>query len=115
MASKTKRPAQRAAQSNRRRPGRPDKKTFARKRILNAAEQVFSKRGYERASFSEIVKHAKVTQALVNYYFGSKELLFKEVYLRRANEIVQGRLEALDDLRRRGKASDLSELLSAFL
>lgn len=115
MASKTKRPAQRPAQGSRRKPGRPDKKTFARERILNAAEQVFSKRGYERASFSEIVKHAKVTQALVNYYFGSKELLFKEVYLRRANEIVQGRLEALDDLTRRGKASDLSEVLSAFL
>jgi AcrR family transcriptional regulator len=115
MASKTKQPARRSAQSSRRKPGRPDKKTFARERILSAAEQVFSKRGYERASFSEIVKHAKVTQALVNYYFGSKELLFKEVYLRRANEIVQGRREALDDLTRRGKASDLSELLSAFL
>ena len=115
MAGKTNKTVPRTAKKTYRRPGRPDKATFARERILDAAEQVFSKRGYDRASFSEIVKHANVTQALVNYYFGSKELLFKEVYLRRANEIVRGRREALAELKRRGKDSDLSALISAFL
>jgi AcrR family transcriptional regulator len=82
---------------------------------MNAAEQVFANRGYTRASFGEIGKRAKVTQALVNYYFISKERLFKEVYLRRAREISKARLEALEALKRRDTPFDLSELLSAFL
>jgi AcrR family transcriptional regulator len=101
--------------TTRRRPGRPDKETFAREKILNAAERVFAHRGYARASFGEIVKRAKVTQALVNYYFGSKEGLFKEVYLRRAKELARARIEALEALGRRGKSLDVTDVLSAFL
>jgi AcrR family transcriptional regulator len=100
---------------SRRGPGRPEKETFAREKIMNAAEYVFADRGYARASFGEIVKRAKVTQALVNYYFGSKERLFREVYLRRAREIARGRLAALEALGRHGRPFGLSDLLSAFL
>ncbi len=82
---------------------------------MNAAEQVFADRGYARASFGEIARRAKVAQALLNYYFVSKERLFKEVYLRRAREIVKGRTESLEALSRREEPIDLSALLSAFL
>ena len=82
---------------------------------MNSAEQVFAGRGYARASFSEIARGAKVTQALLNYYFKSKESLFKEVYLRRARSIVKGRLEALDELAAREQPFSLAELISAFL
>ena len=109
------RKAVRKRAKNHRGPGRPEKETFARERIMNAAEFVFSERGYARASASEIAARAKVTQALVNYYFISKERLFKQVYLRRAREIVEGRLQALDALTRSGKAFTIFEVLSAFL
>lgn len=82
---------------------------------MNSAEQVFAEEGYARASFSEIARRAKVTQALLNYYFKSKENLFREVYLRRARSIVKGRLDALDDLMRLGRPFSLAELISAFL
>lgn len=81
---------------------------------MNAAEQVFAERGYARASFAEIARRAKVTEALLNYYFKSKERLFKDVYIRRARNIVEGRREALELLRRQ-KTFGLSELLTAFL
>jgi AcrR family transcriptional regulator len=96
-------------------PGRPEGETFARERIKNAAEVVFSELGFARASTGEIAARAKVTQALVNYYFGSKERLFKEVYARRANEIVKGRLERLHTLTKSGKPFTLSQVLSAYL
>jgi len=82
---------------------------------MNAAEMVFAERGYTMASFTAIATRAKVTQALVTYYFVSKERLFKEVYLRRTREIVRGRLEALDALAQSGKDFGLPELIAAFL
>ena len=96
-------------------PGRPPGESSARTRILNAAEVVFSERGYALASFGEISKRAGVTQALVNYYFGSKEKLYKEVFLRRARTIVEGREQALNTLLNSGKPYTLPELLSAYL
>jgi len=99
----------------RRGPGRPPGESSARTRILNAAEVVFSERGYALASFDEISKRASVTKALVAYYFGSKDKLFKQVFLRRANTIVAGRLEALDKLLNSSKPYTVSDLLSAYL
>jgi AcrR family transcriptional regulator len=113
-AKKSKTPIRKKA-GKQRRPGRPEGETFARERIMNAAEGVFSELGFAHASTGEIAQRAKVTQALVNYYFGSKEQLFKEVYVRRANEIVKGRLERLHALTGSGKPFTLSEVLSAYL
>ena len=112
---RAKKSALRKKAGNPRRPGRPEGETFARERIMNAAEVVFSELGYARASTGEIAARAKVTQALVNYYFGSKERLFKEVYVRRANEIVKGRLARLHALTRGGNPFTLSQVLSAYL
>ena len=60
-------------------PGRPEGESFAREKILKAAEIAFAEHGYAGTSLREIVKRAHVTQALVTYYFGSKDALFKEV------------------------------------
>jgi AcrR family transcriptional regulator len=113
--SKAKKSTGRKKAARQRRPGRPEGETFARERIMNAAEQVFSELGFAHASTGKIARRAKVTQALVNYYFGSKEQLFKEVYVRRANEIVVGRLQRLHALTKSGKPFTLEEVLSAYL
>lgn len=82
---------------------------------MNAAEQVFADGGYAGASFKIIARRAKVTEALLNYYFKSKERLFKEVYVRRARIMVDGRKEALDQLRSQKLPFGLTDLLTAFL
>src|SRR5207237_3477281 len=79
-------------------PGRPEGESFAREKILEAAEMAFAEHGYTGTSLREIVKRAHVTQALVTYYFGSKEALFKEVFLRRGREMASRRLVALKEL-----------------
>jgi AcrR family transcriptional regulator len=72
-----------------RRPGRPPaaKSDDTRKRILQAARQVFSERGYDGATFQAIAVRADLTRPAINHYFSSKRALYREV-ARQTNELV---------------------------
>jgi AcrR family transcriptional regulator len=95
-------------------PGRPEGESFAREKILAAAEAAFAEDGYTGTSLRQIVERANVTQALVTYYFGSKDALFKEVFLHRGHEIANRRLEALKVLTAK-KDFTLDEVVRAYL
>lgn len=49
-------------------------------RILACAENLFLSKGYNLASMTEIAKEAGCTQALVHYYFRTKENLFSKIF-----------------------------------
>ena len=49
-----------------------------RAKLLEAAQNVFTEKGYEGAGLREICRNAGVDQALVKRYFGSKKGLFRE-------------------------------------
>ncbi len=51
-----------------------------RGRLLDAAASVFAERGFRNAKTAEICQVAKANVAAVNYYFGSKESLYKEAW-----------------------------------
>src|SRR5579862_4904187 len=51
----------------------------SRRAILDAAEVLFSARGYDGASLGEIGRRAGVSAALPNYFFGGKESLYEAV------------------------------------
>ena len=72
-------PAGQAAGKAARRRGRPPRTESAdtRDRILTAAREEFSERGYEKASVRGIAKAAGVDSALVHHYFGTKEQVFE--------------------------------------
>ncbi|MEW2051365.1 TetR family transcriptional regulator [Streptomyces sp. NPDC005476] len=59
--------------------GRPPRTESAdtRDRILAAAREEFSERGYEKTSVRGIAKVAGVDAALVHHYFGTKEQVFE--------------------------------------
>ncbi|MFH9553138.1 TetR family transcriptional regulator [Streptomyces sp. NBC_00377] len=59
--------------------GRPPRTESAdtRDRILAAAREEFSERGYEKTSVRGIAKAAGVDAALVHHYFGTKEQVFE--------------------------------------
>src|SRR5262245_38712146 len=48
-----------------------------RARILAAAEELFARQGFAGASIRDIATSAGVTGAMVHYYFGNKEGLYR--------------------------------------
>ena len=72
----------------------------ARERILDTAEQLFAREGVMAVTLRSIAAAADVNVAAVNYYFGSKEKLFEEMFVRRIaplNEERLLRLQACND------------------
>jgi AcrR family transcriptional regulator len=96
--------------------GRPAGATENQKdSILDAAEVDFSHRGYAGTTLREVALSCGVTQALITYYFGTKQQLFEEVFLRRATKISADRVDLLQQIEARGKDADLEEIVRAFL
>jgi AcrR family transcriptional regulator len=51
-----------------------------RRKLLNAACEVFAQKGYKGAKVADICKQAGANVASVNYYFGDKVSLYKEAW-----------------------------------
>src|SRR5215210_1809307 len=63
--------------------------------ILEAARQVFIRRGTQGARMQEIAKEAGVNQALLHYYFRSKERLAAAVFQMVAGRILPALIDTL--------------------
>ena len=50
-------------------------------RIREVAQQLFFEQGYAATSTTQIVKEVGCTQALVHYYYRTKENLFRQIFL----------------------------------
>lgn len=87
-----------------------------RDRILNAAERLFMRHGFDGASMRQITADAEVNLAAVNYHFGSKEALIQEVFKRRLDQLNEERLRALDALEAAagGKPVKPAKIVDAF-
>jgi AcrR family transcriptional regulator len=64
-------------------------------RIISSAEEAFSKYGYHGTSIRQLTKKANVNLAAINYHFGSKESLYREVISRRLEPLNRIRLNRL--------------------
>src|SRR3954471_7344996 len=69
-----------------------------RRRILDAAEELFMQHGFEGASMRQLTGKAGVNLAAVNYHFGSKDALIEAVFQRRLDPMNAARLAELDRL-----------------
>ncbi|MBE0615681.1 MAG: TetR family transcriptional regulator [Burkholderiales bacterium] len=87
-----------------------------RARILDAAESLFTEHGLEATTLRQITGAAAVNLAAVNYHFGSKEELIREVFRRRLTWLNQRRLLELDSLEKAagGKPIKPSQILEVF-
>jgi AcrR family transcriptional regulator len=88
-----------------------------RGRLLDTAELLFSELGYAACTFRVIAAQSGINQGLLHYYFASKQNLFSEVFLRRANVIAAQRDALLDAaLAKHGKGQvPLEVLVRSFL
>jgi AcrR family transcriptional regulator len=96
-------------------PGRPEGESNLREKILDAAEVTFAELGYAGTTLRLVADAANVTQALISYYFGSKQGLFEATFLRRGMPISEQRLANLQQLQESGKRIRLRDLVQAFL
>ncbi|MBE1293563.1 MAG: TetR family transcriptional regulator [Rhodobacteraceae bacterium] len=81
----------------------PSKRALeTRARIMDAAERVFARSGFDAASIRDIAAEAEVQGALVNHHGGSKEELFWRVVARRADVLGDARVAALETRKAHG-------------
>jgi len=62
------------------RPAKQQRSERTRRDLLDAAREVFSRRGFTEASMEEIAERAGVTRGPLYHYFDSKQDLFAAVY-----------------------------------
>jgi AcrR family transcriptional regulator len=67
-----------------------------RRRLLQAAEHLFIERGYEALSLRQITAQAGANLAAVNYHFGSKDAMLRELLSERLDRLNEERLRLLD-------------------
>lgn len=112
-------PSRPAQSKTRARPGRPRKTTSdvdVRERILDVAEELFAKNGYEAVATRAVAKQAGANAAMIHYYFNSKRRLFDAVFARRAAVLNQERMVAFDRYEKKARGAVTVEgAIEAFL
>jgi len=74
-------------------PSRTTSDLETRDRLLKAAERLFAERGFKKVTVRDICRAARANVAAVNYHFGDKQGLYREV-LRIAIDVVRETTEA---------------------
>lgn len=69
-----------------------------RQRLIEASIDVFSRQGFDGTSLSSIAEQAGVTQPTLNYHFGTKDQLYRDVISYCGSEWIAA-VEVGDDLR----------------
>lgn len=85
-----------------------------RDRLLDAAEELFSRHGYDAVSIRDITDKAKVKLALASYYFRSEEVMFEQVIMRRFSALDEERRSMLAKLLGQDRYT-IEDLLHAFV
>ena len=84
-------------------------------RLLDAAERLFCERGFKGTSIRDIAASTGCNIASVNYYFGSKEKLYEEVWRRHLIPMRDARISSIDKvMSQTGVRPDLEDLLRSF-
>ncbi|MHC4324272.1 MAG: CerR family C-terminal domain-containing protein [Planctomycetota bacterium] len=84
-------------------------------RLLDAAEGLFCERGFKGTSIRDIAGAAGCNIASVNYYFGSKEKLYEEVWRRYLIPMRDARIASIDKVMSQADGQpNLEDLLNSF-
>jgi len=66
-----------------------------RERLLDVAERLFARRGYAATSVRQITAEAACNLAAINYHFGGKHNLYREVFRRRLASMREARIASI--------------------
>lgn len=97
--------------------GATNSKPKRKDRILDAAEALFAKHGFDGVSMRMVADEAEVDLALSSYHFGNKRGLFDAVLLRRAEVLNDTRRAALKRCKAEAgpKGPEVEAIIDAFL
>jgi AcrR family transcriptional regulator len=84
---------------------------ITRERILKAAERLFAEHGYEETSIRAIVAKARVNQAAINYHFGGKDGLYREVLRTAFRALTKQQLAHAQEMKGMSRENALSEFI----
>ncbi|MCI7728584.1 MAG: TetR/AcrR family transcriptional regulator [Bacteroidales bacterium] len=57
-------------------------------KILKVAEQLFMDKGFDATSTTDIAKEVGCNQALIHYYFRTKEKLFQQIFYKKFEDVL---------------------------
>ena len=84
---------------------------ITRERILKAAQSLFADRGYKDTSVRAIAAKAQVHQAAINYHFGSKDGLYREVLRASVRALTEHQLTHLEEIKGMPPENALAEFI----
>lgn len=84
-----------------------------REQLLDAAERLFARRGFEATSVREITSAAACNLAAVNYHFGGKLALYRETFRRRLAAVRDDRVATIERALA-APGADLESVLTSF-
>jgi len=99
--------------------GAPDKtdskqRKDVRNRLLEAAEVLFAERGFDGTSVRDLAARAGCNVASVNYYFGGKENLYRQLWHRHLHELTRARIASIEAVMSGGQGPCVEDLLRSF-
>ncbi|MEU5842452.1 helix-turn-helix domain-containing protein [Rhodococcus sp. NPDC047139] len=96
--------------------GRNSSGEQTRIRLVEAAERLFARRGYEGVTLAEIRKAAgQHNSAVIGYYFGTKEGLLHAIFSHRLSAVNAEREELVAEMMRNQDALRVRDLLWAII
>jgi AcrR family transcriptional regulator len=78
----------------------------SRSQLLDAAEEVFGRKGFHETTLKEVAELAEFSVGSVYSFFESKDDLFRQIFVRRGEEFLPALHEILDD----GKTDPVQQL-----
>lgn len=97
------------------RPKRALRKKGAARRelIMNAAEAIFSERGYYGTSLRDVSARSGAALGVLNHYFPTKEILFYEIVMRKRDRLADLIRESLEGAK--AKSNNDFDVIEAFI
>jgi TetR/AcrR family transcriptional regulator, regulator of cefoperazone and chloramphenicol sensitivity len=83
-------------------------------RLIEAAEDLFCRRGFNDTSVRDIAAAADCNVASINYYFGGKDNLYREIWRRRLVQMRESRLASIAKVMAAGGQARLEDLLRSY-
>lgn len=86
-----------------------------RERLLDAAERLFFKKGYEGVSVRDLTDMAGTNVASINYHFRGKDNLYREVFQHKLSRMAERKLAELNQVAHEKEPPDLRKVLRVYV